>query len=543
MLTPFPNQPAPYGDRNLYLDDQALREAVARDGAQAFATELAAFGARLGTSEVLASAEVANRFAPELVSFDAGGERVDEVTFHPAWDALMALGKEAGEHSMPWAQPAPGAMVARAAKAFLHGQVENGTQCPLTMTFAGIPVLQSHADAVPDLTSLWLPRLLAREHDPRSLPVAQKRGALLGMGMTERQGGSDVRSNRTRAMAGAGDTFRITGHKWFFSAPQCDAHLLLAQEEAGLSCFFLPRFTPDGRRNAIRINRLKDKLGNRSNASSEVEFDEALAWRIGVPGKGVTTILEMVRYTRLDCVLGSAGIMRGALARALHHARQRVAFGRLLSEQALMQNVLADLALETEAATALALRLARAFESSADTERALARLVTPAAKFWVCKRGPTFAAEAMEVLGGNGYVESSALPRFYRELPVNSIWEGSGNVMCLDALRTMQREPAAIEALHAELAGARGMHAAFDDALRALEGSLTGELPESNARRVAQGIAVLMQASLLLRHAPSEVAAAFCASRLQPDRFGGAVFGTLPDARQASLVLQRALPE
>ncbi len=543
MDTPFPNQPSTYAGRNLFLDDSALSEAVTREGGGTFAPELVAFGKRLGDPEVLAWGEAANRFAPELASFDAGGERVDDVAFHPAWDALMALGKDAGEHSMPWLLRQPGAMVARAAKAFLHAQVENGTQCPLTMTFAGIPVLQAHADAVPELATTWLPRLLARTHDPRSLPIHAKRGALLGMGMTERQGGSDVRSNRTHADPAGDGTFRITGHKWFFSVPQSDAHLILAQESAGLSCFFLPRFTPDGARNGIRINRLKDKLGNRSNASSEVEFDAALAWRIGPPRKGVATILAMVRYTRLDCVLGSAGIMRAALARALHHAGQRIAFGKLLADQPLMQNVLADIALETEGATALAMRLARAFESTTDTaEHALARLVTPAAKFWVCKRGPTLAAEAMEVLGGNGYVESSVLPRLYRELPVNSIWEGSGNVMCLDVLRTMQREPASIEALQTELATARGAHRAFDAALDDFATALSGKLEEQDARRLAQSVALLLQAALLLRHAPAFVADAFCASRLGSARFGGGVFGTLASAPDVRAIVRRSLP-
>jgi putative acyl-CoA dehydrogenase len=371
----------------------------------------------------------------------------------------MELGARAGEHCAPWADPTPGAQVARGALYLLHGQVENGTQCPLTMTCASVPVLRL---ATPALRDLWLPRVLTADYDPRPLPIVEKRAALVGMGMTERQGGSDVRSNLTRAHEVQDGSARLRGHKWFFSAPQCDAHLTLAQGAAGLTCYLLPRFLPDGTRNAVRINRLKDKLGNRSNASAEVEFDEALAWPIGEPGRGIATILRMVQHTRLDCVLGTAGMMRAAVSRAFHHARQRIVFGQRLVDTPLMRNVLADLALESEAATALALRLARTFEAGAEpAERALARILTPAAKYWICKRGPALAAEAMEVLGGNGYVEESALPRLYREMPVNSIWVGSGNVMCIDVVRAVRREPGASGALLDEFHAARGGHAAF----------------------------------------------------------------------------------
>jgi putative acyl-CoA dehydrogenase len=365
------------------------------------------------------------------------------------------------------------------------------------------------------------------------------------MGMTERQGGSDVRSNRTRAMPDADGAVRVTGHKWFFSAPQCDAHLVLAQEDAGLSCFLVPRHAPDGTRNAIRISRLKDKLGNRSNASAEVELDRALAWPVGEPGRGIATIIEMVQHTRLDCVLATAGMMRAAVARAIHHARHRVAFGSTLATQPLMTEVLADLALESEAATALALRLARAFDApEGHADRTLARMLTPAAKYWVCKRGPALAAEAMEVLGGNGYVEESGLPRLYREMPVNSIWEGSGNVMCLDVVRALQREPEAIAALSALIAEARGTHPAFDAFASELAMELAdiGDDPASG-RRIAQGIAIGVTAALLLRHAPSTVAAAFCATRLAPRAFGGAAFGALPGGRGvAEAIVARALP-
>ena len=444
-VTPFPNQPPPYADRDLFADDIALQEGLVREGSGGAHAAVAAWGTKLGRAPMFDLADACNRNPPELHAFDPRGERIDSVTFHPAWHALMDLAARAGEHCAPWTNPSAGAQVARGAMYMLHAQVENGTQCPLTMTFASVPVLRQ---CTPALRDTWLPRVLAHDYDPRPLPVEAKRAALIGMGMTERQGGSDVRSNRAQATPCADGSVLLRGHKWFFSAPQCDAHLVLANDAAGLSCFLVPHFRPDGTRNAVRINRLKDKLGNRSNASAEVEFDDALAWPAGEAGRGIVTILQMVQYTRLDCVLGSAGIMRAAVARAVHHARHRVVFGQRLADAALMRNVLADLALESEAATALALRLARAFEAGTDpASLALARVLTPAAKFWICKRTPVLVAEAMEVLGGNGYVEDSALPRLYREAPVNSIWEGSGNVMCLDVIRALRREPVAAAAL------------------------------------------------------------------------------------------------
>jgi len=360
--------------------------------------------------------------------------------------------------------------------------------------------------------------------------------------MTERQGGSDVRANLTRATPAGDGVWRIEGHKWFFSAPQCDAHLVLAQCAEGLTCFLLPRYLPDGARNAVRIQRLKDKLGNRSNASSEVEFDGAIAWSLGEPGRGIATILEMVQHTRLDCVIGSAGIMRGALGWALHHAVHRIAFGRLLAEQPLMTNVLADLALEVEAATALALRLARAFDvAPGDADRAFARIATPAAKYWICKRAPMVALEAMEVLGGNGYVEETPLPRFYREAPVNSIWEGSGNVICLDVLRAMRREPGALDALAVELDLARGGNVHLDRATTALKQAIAELAEDTDAgRRVAQALALALQGALLVRHAPPFVADAFCASRLGDQRFGGAAFGSLPPGADTRAIVSRA---
>jgi putative acyl-CoA dehydrogenase len=539
--TPYPNQPPPYEGRNLYRSDAALQEAVAREGAAHADGELARWGETLGSAEVHALADAANRFPPRLHTHDRRGERIDEIEFHPAWHALMRMATQAGEHSEPWSSPGAGAQVARAAMYFLHAQVENGTQCPLTMTFASVPVLRRHAETLPALREL-LQRVLACDHDPRPLPIAGKRAAQVGMGMTERHGGSDVRANLTRAESADDGTWRLRGHKWFYSAPQCDAHLVLAQNPDGVTCFLLPRFLPDGTRNAVRINRLKDKLGNRSNASAEVEFDGAQAWLLGEPGRGIATILEMVQHTRLDCVIGSAGIMRGALAWALHHARHRIAFGQVLADAPLMTGVLADLALEVEAATALALRLARAFDGAADSaDRALARIVTPAAKYWICKRAPMVALEAMEVLGGNGYVEETPLPRLYREAPVNSIWEGSGNVICLDVLRAVRRERTGVDALVAELDTARGGHAQLDRATADLKRALAGSGDEAfAARRIAQGLALALQGALLVQNAPPAVADAFCASRLAEQAFAGAAFGTLAQGTDARGIVARA---
>ena len=448
------NQAPPFEDVDLFACDLALQEGLAREGGAFAAGSLAELGRRCGGREAQELARLANAHGPRLVSFDPAGRRIDEIEFHPAWHALMTMLVESGAHGAPWSDPRPGAHVARAAGYLLFGQLENGAQCPVTMTYASVAALRR----APALAAAWLPTILAREYDPRPLPLAEKRGALIGMGMTEKQGGSDVRANTTGATPLAPgavpsgcaidgvEAWRIVGHKWFFSVPQADAHLILARlDDAApgvLSCFLVPRFLPNGEHNAVRVQRLKDKLGNRSNASSEVEFCGALGWMVGAPGRGIPTILEMGSLTRLDCVLGSAGILRAALCHALHHARGRHAFGRPLSEQPLMQNVLADLALESEAATALALRLARCVDQAADPAQALlGRILTPAAKYWVCKRGPGFGAEAMEVMGGNGYVEDGPLARLYRELPVNSIWEGSGNVMCLDVLRAIGKSP------------------------------------------------------------------------------------------------------
>ena len=547
------NQSTPFVDRNLYKIDAALQEGVARLGAGWAESELTSLGAQLGSGKVAEWARLANAFPPQLKNFDRSGRRIDEVEFHPAWHEVMRLMIGAGVHADPWADPKPGAQVARAAKYLLFSQVENGAQCPVTMTYAVVPVMQRYAAAVPAIARDWLPRILTHTYDAASAPVREKYGALLGMGMTEKQGGSDVRTNTTFAEPDGrndwGERYRVTGHKWFFSAPQCDAHLVLAQTDrnspAGLSCFFMPRWRADGTRNRIVVQRLKDKVGNRSNASSEVEFDGAEAYLVGEVGRGVPTILEMGTHTRLDCAIGSAGIMRALLTHALHHARERTAFGRRLADQPLMRNVLADLAVEVEAATLLALRLARAFDGRHhrdEHEALLARVLTPAAKYWVCKRLPAAAAEAMEVMGGNGYVEEGPFARFYREAPLNSIWEGSGNVMCLDVLRALARVPAVRDALASELRAARGAHRGYDVFVDALIADLARpDVDEGEARALTERIALAVGAALLIGGSSTATADAFCASRLAAGNWGR-TFGTLPRGIDAAPLLARALP-
>ena len=547
------NQSTPFVDRNLYSVDPALQDGVARFGADWADAQLRSLGKRLGSAQVMDWGRLANVHPPQLQSFSPQGTRIDEVAFHPTWHEIMGLMIGAGVHADPWSQPKAGAQVARAAKVLLFSQVENGAQCPVTMTYAVVPVMQRFAAATPAVARDWLPRILSHDYDPASRPIGEKRGALLGMGMTEKQGGSDVRSNTSFAEPDGrgdwGERYRITGHKWFYSAPQCDAHLVLAQTNrdspAGLSCFFMPRWCGDGTRNRIVVQRLKDKLGNRSNASSEVEFEGAEAYLVGDIGRGVPTILEMGNHTRLDCAIGSAGIMRALLTHALHHARERSAFGRRLAEQPLMRNVLADLALESEAATLLALRLARAFDgrqARIEHEALLARVLTPAAKYWICKRLPAFAAEAMEVLGGNGYVEEAPFARFYREAPVNSIWEGSGNVMCLDVLRAFGKLPAVRDALVAELRGAQGANHHYDAFIDALAGDLARTpIDESAARTLTERIALAVQASLMLAGAAAS-ADAFCASRLAAGNWGR-TFGTLAAGIDPAPLLARALPQ
>ncbi|HTT09657.1 MAG TPA: isovaleryl-CoA dehydrogenase [Burkholderiaceae bacterium] len=548
------NQSTPFVDRNLFAVDPALQDAVVRNGAEWARAELSALGARLGSAEVTDFARLANAFPPQLRTFDRSGRRIDEVEFHPAWHEVMRLMIGAGVHADPWSDPKPGAQVARAAKYLLFSQVENGAQCPVTMTYAVVPVMQRHAAATPAVARDWMPRILSHGYDPASRPIAGKSGALLGMGMTEKQGGSDVRANTTYAEPDGrgdwGERYRVTGHKWFFSAPQCDAHLVLAQTDrqspAGLSCFVLPRWRADGTRNRVYVLRLKDKLGNRSNASSEVEFEGAEAYLVGEIGRGVPTILEMGNHTRMDCAIGSAGIMRAVLTHAVHHARERAAFGRLLAEQPLMRNVLADLALEVEAATALVLRLARAFDgrhARDEHEALLARVLTPAAKYWICKRLPAVAAEAMEVMGGNGYVEENTFARFYREAPLNSIWEGSGNVMCLDVLRAFGKTPSVRAALVAEMSTARGGDRRLDAFCATLGDDLgRTDVDESEARALTERIALALQGALLVQGAPKATADAFCASRLVAGAAGRS-FGTLPRGADVAPLLARALAE
>ena len=513
------NQPPPLTDVNLFASDRALREGVAREGAGWACEELHDFGRVAGSAEANEWAVEANQNPPVLHTHDRYGHRRDEVEFHPAWHQLMRRAAEHRIHNLPWSDPQPGAHVARAALAMVASENEAGHLCPISMTYSVAPVLRRN----PEIAREWEPRLNTREYDPSFRPASGKSGALMGMAMTEKQGGSDVRANTTRAEpAGVPGEFILHGHKWFCSAPMCDAFLVLAQAPAGLSCFFLPRWTPDGRKNAFHLQRLKSKLGNRSNASSEVEFDGAWARIIGEEGRGVQTIIEMVHHTRLDCVMGSASLMRRALMEALHHARHRRTFGRALIDQPAMQAVLADLALESEAATLLLLRLARAFDEG---DRAFARLGVAVGKFWTAKRAPVFVAEALECLGGNGFVEESPMPRLYREAPLNSIWEGSGNVIALDVLRTIAKEPGAVESALAEVR-ACGDKRALEAAAK-IAADLHRGVGEQDARSVAERLAVALQASLMVRFSPPALSDAFVTTRLAGD--WGRTFGTLPE--------------
>lgn len=516
------NQPPRFAPENLYLHDGVLREAVLREGAAWAEPRLIAYG-RLMATEGLALGEDANRNRPQLHTHDPYGRRIDEVRFHPAYHRLMTLGIEHGVHALAWRERVPGAQVARAVLSFLHHQAEQGTSCPLTMSYAAWPVLSKAGN----VDSAWLQAAISPVYDPRNVPARAKGGLTFGMGMTEKQGGSDVRANRTQATPLDGDVYRIIGHKWFLSAPMSDAFLILAQAPGGLTCFLLPRWREDGSFNALRLMRLKDKLGNWSNASSEVEFCGALATRIGAEGRGVATIIEMVALTRLDCMIGSAAEMRIALAQALHHCEHRSSFGRLLSAHPLQRNVLADLAVESEAALVLALRVAAAIDAGAHdpVQAAFARVATAIGKYWVCKRAPVFVNEAQECIGGIAYVEESMLARLYREAPLNSIWEGCGNIQCLDVLRALTREPETAAALHAELDAARGQDAALDAEIDALAPWLAAPAElEPIARVVVERLALALQASLLLR-AHSPIAGLFCRSRLGDGR--GQTFGTL----------------
>jgi len=527
-------------DYNLYAADTALREGVAREGAAWADADLHAFGARVGSAGYLELGNQANRFQPELETHDRFGNRVDLVKFHPAYHALMTTAIESGLHCSPWIEPRPGAHVARAAKSYLNSQVEAGHGCPITMTFAVVPALRLQ----PDLAAQWEPMITARSYDPRNVPAAQKSGITVGMAMTEKQGGSDVRSNSTRAYpvggGGPGQAYELVGHKFFVSAPMCDAFLVLAQAPGGLSCFLLPRWRPDGSKNALQVLRLKKKMGNASNASSETELRGALAWMVGEEGRGVRTIIEMVAMTRFDCMIGSSAGQRMAVSQAVHHCSLRAAFGAPLIEQPLMRNVLADLVLEQEGALALTLRMARAMDSRSDEhEDLLVRLAVPVGKYWICKRTPAHAYEAMECIGGSGVMEDCMMPRLYREAPINAIWEGSGNVQCLDVLRAMRRSPASVEAFMAELKEARGADPALDAHVAALGRDLSDPRDaEYRARDIVERMALAIQAALLLQHAPHAVSDAFCRSRLAPA--GHHNFGALPRGADCPAIVARA---
>jgi putative acyl-CoA dehydrogenase len=522
------NQPPPLVDYDI-SQDAALLEAVDREGAGWAVGDLHRLGKLGGTAEPQRWADEANRYEPRLITHDRYGNRVDEVEFHPSWHRLMEVAVGAGLAASPWADDRPGGHVARAAGLYTWSQVEAGHSCPISMTYAVVPALRN----APELAAAYEPLLVSREYDPGLRTPLAKRGLLAGMGMTEKQGGSDVRANTTTATPAADGSYRLRGHKWFTSAPMCDLFLVLAQAPAGLSCFLVPRVLPDGTRNVFRIQRLKDKLGNRSNASSEPEFDDTAGWLVGDEGQGVRTIIEMVAMTRLDCVIGSASGMRAALTQAIHHTRHRSAFGRPLAEQPAMLNVLADLAIESEAATALAMRLAGAVDRG---EHAFQRLAIAAGKYWVCKRQPAVVGEALECLGGNGYVEESGLPRLYRDAPLNSIWEGSGNVQALDVLRALRRSPAALDAYFAEVSG---FDQRLDTAVTGIH-AILADASEGQARRVVERMAVVLQGSLLIRYAPPAVSDAFIATRLGGD--WGHAFGTLPRGLDLAAIVERAAP-
>jgi putative acyl-CoA dehydrogenase len=540
------NQAPPLTGHNLYLTDTTLVEAIHREGGGWAERQLREVGKLLGGEEAQRWGFEANENEPELHTHDRFGNRRDEVTFHPSWHQLMRTAIENQVHSLPWIDTRKGTNVARAGLFMLLAQNELGHTCPVSMTFSSIAALRFD----PELTAQWESRILSPKYDPRFLPAAEKSGVLVGMGMTEKQGGSDVRANTTRAeRLSHSREFRITGHKWFCSAPMCDAFLILAQAPKGLSCFFLPRWTPMGERNNFYIQRLKQKMGNRSNASSEVEFVGAWAQLVGEEGRGVQTIIEMVNCTRLDCLIAAAALMRQGALQAVHHARHRKTFGKRLVEHPLMQNVLADLILESEAATLLMMRLAKAFDArhADEQERGFARIATAISKFWLCKRAPVQVGEALECLGGNGYVEESVMPRLYREAPLYSIWEGSGNVICLDVLRSLAKEPTALEALIVEMRLGTSADKQLQAYVSDVESSLReharelakdgGSNSQWEARRLTERAAVALQASLLRCHAPAEAADVFCKTRLHGDY--GHTFGSLPKGTAAQVILDR----
>jgi putative acyl-CoA dehydrogenase len=533
------NQVPPLVDHDV-ADDPALLDGLEREAAGWAAADIHELGRLAGTAEAQERGRLANEFPPVLRTHDRYGHRIDEVEFHPAWHELMDTAVSHGLHAAPWATDRPGAHVARAAK-FYVWRVDAGHGCPISMTYAAVPALRQSAE----LAATYEPLLTAGSYDFGLRPPLTKRALLAGMSMTEKQGGSDVRANTTRAEPQGDGTYLLTGHKWFTSAPMCDVFLVLAQAPGGLTCFLLPRVLPDGSRNAMRLQRLKDKLGNRSNASSEVEYDGAVAWRVGDEGRGVRTIIEMVNMTRLDCVIGGASGMRHGVVQAVHHATYRQAFGRYLVDQPLMRNVLADLAVESEAATAVMLRLAGATDRSVRGdagETAFKRLGLAISKYWVCKRAPSHAAEALECLGGNGYVEDSGMPRLLRESPLNSIWEGSGNVAALDVLRATAKEPETVQAFFEEVELAGGADRHLDDAVRQVKDSLTDVATlELRARRIVERLALILQASLLVRHGHPAVADAFCTSRLGGD--WGHAYGTLPPGLNHATIIERSTPK
>jgi putative acyl-CoA dehydrogenase len=533
------NQPLELADYNHYDADAALKEAVRREGAQWAANALGVFGARAGTAEYLELGALANRNPPELDTHDRYGRRVDLVRFHPAYHELMRTAIEEGIHASPWTEPRDGAHVARAARSYMQSQVEAGHGCPITMTFAAVPCLKLE----PDLARDWLPKITARVYDPHNVPAGQKQGLTIGMAMTEKQGGSDVRANTTRAIPvgreGPGQAYELFGHKYFVSAPMCDAFLVLAQAPGGLSCFLTPRWRPDGSKNPLQIIRLKRKMGNVSNASSETELRGALGWMVGPEGRGVATIIEMVAMTRFDCMIGSSAGMRRAVAEAIDHCRQRAAFGALLIDQPIMTAVLADLAIEAEAALTLTMRMAHALDHRDDAhEDALIRLGTAIGKYWICKRAPGHAYEALECIGGSGVMEDSPMPRLYREAPVNAIWEGSGNVQCLDIARAIARTPQTLEAYFAEVGAVKGESAALDAHIAALKRDLGDRSDfESRARDLCDRLAVGLEAAALIR-AGSPVAGAFCRSRLES--LGAHNYGALTGVDSQAIVRRAA---
>ena len=526
------NQPPEFAGRNLFLSDPVLREAARREGGEWVEAPLAALGAEMGSEEVLALGEEANRYPPELTAFDRYGRRIDEVRFHPAYHRLMEIAMRHRIHSIAWAEDRAGSHVAHAAALALFTEAEQGVMCPISMTYASVPALRHQ----PDVSGPWLPKIVEGRYDGPLRPIAEKAGVTVGMAMTEKQGGSDVRANSTKARRD-GEAYRLVGHKWFCSAPMSDGFLTLANTERGLSCFLVPRILPDGSRNTLHVMRLKDKLGNKSNASSEIEYHDTYARLLGEEGRGVSVIIDMVHHTRLDTMAGTLGIMRMALAQAHHHVSHRRAFQKTLIDQPVMRAVIADLAVEYEAAAALTMRVARAFSGTSEEEKAFARLAVAIGKYWLTKRNPNFVYECMECHGGAGYVEESPLPRLYREAPLNAIWEGSGNVIALDILRTLMKEPAARDAFQHEIGLARGVDSRLDRYVDDLASGLRHVPQEGQARQFAERMALGLQASLLIRHAPRAVADTFVAARIAGE--GGRSFGILPQGSDIDAILKR----